>query len=101
MTQHGGDLRVAPNLSVHFRKGTPTMTAFQIDVTTEHTFVEIDNRFRVKMRRNAPPPMASAQLVLEVYPILDGEMWDEPYDVFAVDEARIIELENEAREARQ
>lgn len=77
------------------------MTAFQINVKTDQAFVEIDNRFRVGIRRNAPPPMASPQLVLRVYPILDGEMWDEPYDVFAVDEARIIELENEAREERQ
>jgi hypothetical protein len=76
------------------------MTAFQINVETDQAFVEIDNRFRVGIRRNAPPPMASAQLTLHVYPILDGEMWDDPYDVFAVDEARIIELENEAREER-
>jgi hypothetical protein len=74
------------------------MTAFQINVDTDRATVEIDNRFRVGIRRNAPPPMASAQLVLEVYPILDGEIWDDSYEVFAVDEGRIIELENEARE---
>jgi hypothetical protein len=74
------------------------MTAFQIHVDAERAAVEIDNRFRVGIRRNAPPPMASAQLVLDVYPILDGEIWDEPFEVFAVDEGRIIELENEARE---
>ena len=74
------------------------MTAFQINVETDRATVEIDNRFCVAIRRNAPPPMASAQLLLDVYPILDGEIWDEPYEAFAVDEARIIELENEARE---
>jgi hypothetical protein len=74
------------------------MTKFQIHLDADRAAVEIDNRFRVAIRRNAPPPMASAQLLLDVYPILDGEIWDEPYQVFAVDEARIIELENEARE---
>jgi hypothetical protein len=74
------------------------MTKFQIHLDADRAAVEIDNRFRVAIRRNAPPPMASAQLLLDVYPILDGEIWDEPYQVFAVDEARIVELENEARE---
>jgi hypothetical protein len=59
--------------------------------------VTVDNRFRVDIRRNAPPPMASAQLVVKVYPITDGQLWDEPYDVFVVDEGRIVELENDAR----
>ena len=58
----------------------------------------IDNRFHVVIRRNAPPPMVSAQLVIHVYPITDGEVWDEPYDTFVVDEGRVIELENEMRE---
>ncbi len=62
--------------------------------------VTVDNRFRVDISRNAPPPMASAQLVIKVYPITDGQTWDEPYDVFVVDEGRVIELENDAREGR-
>jgi hypothetical protein len=74
------------------------MTAFQIHVDADRATVEIDSRFRVGIRRNAPPPLTSAQLLVDVYPILDGEIWDEPYESFAVDEARIIELENEARE---
>lgn len=60
--------------------------------------VTVDNRFCVDIRRGAPAPMASAQLIIRVYPITAGEIWDEPYDVFAVDEGRVIELENEARE---
>jgi hypothetical protein len=74
------------------------MTAFQFNVTSDRATVDIDNRFRVGISKNARPPMASAQLLLDVYPILDGEIWDEPYESFAVDEARIIELENEARD---
>jgi hypothetical protein len=62
--------------------------------------VSVDIRFRVDISRNAPPPMASAQLVIKVYPITDGQIWDEPYDVFVVDEARVVELENDAREER-
>jgi hypothetical protein len=73
------------------------MTAFHTDIGIHRAFITVDNRFKVEVRRNAPPPMASAQLVLKVYPVTDGEIWDEPYQVFAVDEARVIELENEAR----
>ena len=42
--------------------------------------------------------MASAQLVLKVYPITEGEVWDEPYETFVVDEDRIVELELEMKE---
>jgi len=62
--------------------------------------VTVDNRFRIDIRRSAPPPMASAQLVIKVYPITDGKTWDEAYDVFVVDEGRIVELENDAREGQ-
>jgi len=62
--------------------------------------VTVDNRFRVDIRRSAPPPMASAQLVVKVYPITDGNPWEEPYGVLVVDEGRIVELENDAREGQ-
>ena len=74
------------------------MTTFLTDIGIYRAFITVDKRFKVEVRRNAPTPMESAQLVLKVYPITDGEAWDEPYEVFTVDEARIIELENEARE---
>jgi hypothetical protein len=65
---------------------------------THRAILWVDDRFQIEIRRNAPPPMASAQLVIHVYPITDGEIWDHPYDSFVVDEGRIVELENEARE---
>jgi hypothetical protein len=74
------------------------MSTFDIDIHPDHAAVEIDGRFRVTIRRNAPPPMDSAQLVLRVYPITDGETWCQPYQEFFVDEASVIELENEMKE---
>jgi len=76
------------------------MTRFDIKVHTDHAAVDVDGRFRVTIRSHVPPPIASAQLVLRVYPISDGEPWCEPYEEFFVDEGRVIELENEAREQR-
>jgi hypothetical protein len=73
------------------------MTRFHADIGIYRIFIRVDNRFKVEIRRNAPP-MESAQLVLKVYPITDNEVWDEPYEVFTVDEARIIELETQAKE---
>jgi hypothetical protein len=74
------------------------MTTFKTSITPDHASVEIDNRFLLVIRRNAPPPMASAQLVLKVYPITDDEAWDDPYEVFSVDEGRIVELELQMKE---
>jgi len=74
------------------------MSAFHKDDGSRRAMIWIDNRFHIEIRRNPPPPMSSAQLVIRVYPITDGEIWDEPYDVFVVDEARIIELEQEMKE---
>jgi hypothetical protein len=65
---------------------------------SRRAILRIDNRFQIEIQRHAPPPMASAQIVLDVYPITDGEAWEEPYAVFAVDEGRIIELETQAWE---
>lgn len=76
------------------------MSAFDINIHPDHAAVEIDGRFRVTIRRVAPPLMATAQLVLRVYPITDGETWCEPYEEFFVDEGRVIELEDEYREDR-
>lgn len=74
------------------------MTAFRTLADAASLAVEIDNRFLLMIHRNAPPPMASAQLVLSVFPITDGGVWDEPYQVFSIDEGRIIELETQMKE---
>jgi hypothetical protein len=74
------------------------MSTFDINIHPDHAAIEIDGRFRVTIRRHAPPPMDSAQLILRVYPITDGEPWCEPYAEFFIDEGRVIELENQARE---
>jgi hypothetical protein len=59
---------------------------------THRAILWIDNRFQVEIRRH------EGDLVLHVYPITDGEIWDHPYDTFVVDEERIIELEQEMKE---
>jgi hypothetical protein len=74
------------------------MTEFHATVGIYRAFIRVDDRFKVEVRCNAASPPDSAQLVLKVYPITDGEAWDEPCDVFTVDEAGIIELETQARE---
>lgn len=71
---------------------------FHASIGITRALITVDERFKVEISRNAPPPMASAQLVLRVYPITDGEVWDEPYEVFAVDEGRIVELELQMKE---
>jgi hypothetical protein len=69
------------------------MSAFNRDDGTRRAMIWIDNRFHIEIRRTA-----SAEMVIAVYPITDGEIWDDPYDTFVVDEARIIELEQEMKE---
>ena len=73
------------------------MTTFHASIGIIRAFITVDHRFHVEIRRNAPP-MASAQLVLNVYPITEGEVWYEPYETFVVDEDRIVELELEMKE---
>jgi len=75
-----------------------SMAAFQISIGIYRTVVTVDNRFKIEIRRTAPPPLASAQLVIKVYPMTDGEAWDEAYETFAVDEGRIVELETQMKE---
>lgn len=60
--------------------------------------LRIDGRFHIEISRTAPPPMASAALVIMIYPITDGEVWDDPYEVLWVDEGKIIELESRTKE---
>ena len=68
------------------------MTKFNIQHNTglsDRVFVALDDRFDVALIRTADG------LEIEVYPITDGEVWCEPCDRFAVDEADIRELERE------
>ena len=79
-------------------KARDTVTTFHASFGIHRAFITVDDRFKVELRRNAPPPMACAQLVLKIYPITDGQAWDEPYETFAVDEGRVVELENQMKE---
>ena len=51
--------------------------------------VVIDDRLDVTLIRTGDG------LKIEVYPITDGEVWDDPCDRFEVDEDEIRELERE------
>jgi len=73
------------------------MSIFHKTDGTRRAILWIDNRFQIEIRRFAPTP-DTATLVLYVYPITHGEIWDAPYDVFTIDEGSIIELETQARE---
>ena len=68
------------------------MTAFNIDLVTEQPdriFVEVDRRFDVAIERT------ETGLSIRVYPRTDGELWDNPFVTFDVDEGQVIELEKE------
>jgi hypothetical protein len=70
------------------------MTAFNVDFITEQqdrVFVEVDRRFDVAILRTV------TGLTIRIYPRTDGELWDDPFTVFEVDEAEIVELEKEIR----
>ncbi|HWG41182.1 MAG TPA: hypothetical protein VN688_00230 [Gemmataceae bacterium] len=68
------------------------MSIFNIEQLTElsdRIYVEIDCRFNVVLVRT------ESGLSLRVYPRTNGELWDDPFDTFEVDEAEIIALEQE------
>ena len=77
------------------------MYVFQIDAKTNNAIVEVFNRYRVAISLDAIPPTGEAQLSLEIYPIINGIASEEPCEIFSVDEDRIIELEEAAREAQR
>ena len=64
---------------------------------TRRAILWIDDRFLIEIRRFAAPTY-SGRLVIHVYPITDGEVWDNPYEIFTVDESDVIELETEMKE---
>lgn len=68
------------------------MTAFNVDLQTDQPdriSVEVDRRFDVTIIRT------DAGLELRIFPRTDGVLWDEPFTIFEVDEAEVIELEKE------
>ena len=74
------------------------MSTFNKDDGSRRAMIWIDRRFHVEIRRYNAPSMGSPRLVIKVYPITDGEIWDYPHEVFIVDEREIIELETEMKE---
>jgi hypothetical protein len=70
------------------------MTKFHYDLSDyqlDRAFVTVDDRFDVALIRTEDG------LKIEVYPITDGEVWNDPCDRFEVDEEEILELERELR----
>lgn len=68
------------------------MTHFKIQHLAKYPdriVVEIDRRFEIVIQR------ISIGLELRVYPRTDGELWDEPFEAFEIDEDEIIALEQE------
>jgi hypothetical protein len=53
----------------------------------DRVFVAVDNRFDVAIIRSEDG------LRIQVFPIIDGEVWDDPFERFEVDENAIRELE--------
>ena len=68
------------------------MTKFGIQHHTElsdRVFVTVDDRFLASLIRTEDG------LSIHVYPITDGQVWDDPCDRFEVDEDEIRDLERE------
>ena len=68
------------------------MTHFNIDHRTERVdriFVGLDHRFDVATIRT------ESGLRIDVFPRTGGELWDDPFASFEVDETEIIDLEQE------
>jgi hypothetical protein len=51
--------------------------------------VTIDNRFHVAVIRT------EAGIRIEVFPFTDGQIWDDPFERFEVDESEVRVLEQE------
>jgi hypothetical protein len=70
------------------------MTVFNLELLTDQPdriYVEVDRRFNVVIERSEDG------LALHVYPRTNGELWDNPFTTFEVDEAEIIALEQEMK----
>jgi len=69
-----------------------TISAELLTEQPDRMYVEIDRRFNIVIERTEDG------LALHVYPRTHGEIWDHPFTTFEVDEAEIIELEQEMEE---
>ena len=68
------------------------MPAFNIDLNTsrpDRIYLEVDRRFAVAIERT------ETGLSLMVFPRTDGELWDNPFVTFEVNEDEITALEKE------
>jgi hypothetical protein len=68
------------------------MTKLSIQHNTlrpDRVCIALDNRFDVVLIRT------DDGLSIEVYPITDGQVWDDPCDRFEIDESEIRALEEE------
>ena len=68
------------------------MTAFNVELLTEqpdHIYAEVGRRFNVVIQRTGDG------LVLHVHPRTNGELWDDPFTTFEVNETEVIALEQD------
>jgi hypothetical protein len=68
------------------------MTAYNVELITEqpdHIYIDVARRFNVVIERT------ENGLSIRVYPRTHGELWDDPFTTFEVDESEILELERE------
>lgn len=68
------------------------MTNFSVELSSDLPdliYVEIGSRFNIALERSEDG------LSIRVYPRTGGELWDNPFTTFEVNEAEIIELEQE------
>lgn len=74
------------------------MSGFHINETAFRAILRIDSRICLVVTRNSDSPDDCAQWSITAYPLTDGHIWDEPYEAFMVEEAGIIELEQQMKE---
>jgi hypothetical protein len=73
-------------------RGPVAASRFEIDLapdSPDHIYVEVDHRFNVAIERT------ESGLEFRIYPRTAGELWNDPFTTFEVDESEIIELEKE------
>ena len=68
------------------------MSAFNKDDGSRRAMIWIDRRFHIDIRR------FTGYLVLRIYPITNGEIWENPYDTFVVEDETVENLERAMKE---
>jgi hypothetical protein len=76
------------------------MTRFTHQITGRYLRIDVDDRFRIAIERKPAATGSATTVVIDVYPIIDGQPWDIPCDFLIIEEADILEIEN-AREDDQ